>query len=129
MQFLRNLFSVFTGGDQQNLSPPCSVCGQRAATIKLSEVAGGWLLTYSGPGGSNGAGDRVTADRAAAIRLAFTPPYAAANIDRARFHDHAGFCLKCGKFYCPTHWNVSSTGGGTCPNGHFNSLDPHWSPE
>jgi hypothetical protein len=100
-----------------------------AAEIEVSEASGSWLLKYSGPGGSNGSGDRISSETAEAIRSAFTPPYELTKIKAAGFYDDAGFCATCGKFYCPTHWNVSSTGGGRCPAGHFKSLDPHWSPE
>ena len=129
MRFLRRLFAAFEGGRPAGLSPRCAVCRRTAATIGLSEDPGGWLLRYSGPGGSNGSGDRIPAERAAAIRKAFTPPYAVAAIKAAGFYDDAGFCAGCAKFYCPQHWNTSPTGGGRCPQGHFKSLDPHWSPD
>lgn len=129
MGFLHRLFAAFKGWRLADLSPHCAACGRTAATLELSEDSGGWLLRYSGPGGSNGGGDCIPAERAAAIRKAFTPPYAAATIKAAGFYDDAGFCVPCGKFYCPRHWNISSTGGGRCPEGHFKSLDPHWSPD
>ena|SRR5690348_7247871 len=129
MHFLRGLFAGFKSRRQPDLSPRCAVCDQLSATIGLSEDPGGWLLKYSGPGGSNGSGDRIPAEEAEAIRKAFTPPYDAVRIQAAGFHDGAGFCADCGKFYCDTHWAISSTGGGRCPQGHFKSLDPHWSPE
>ena len=87
-------------------------------------------LIYSGPGGSNGnIGDLITQDQANAIRAALSAPYFADKLRAAGFYDGAGFCNQCLKFYCSTHWNVSGTGGGVCPEGHFKSLDPHWSPE
>ncbi|MFN2524873.1 MAG: hypothetical protein ABR505_01200 [Actinomycetota bacterium] len=43
-------------------------------------------------------------------------------------YDDLGFCGDCKVPYCDTHWNVSTTGYGTCPQGHGKSLDPHWSP-
>lgn len=86
-------------------------------------------MTYSGPGGSNGSGDSISAERAQAIITAFTLPYDPNEIRAADFYDDAGYCLECRKFYCPTHWNVTPTGGGWCPAGHFKSLDPHWSPD
>ena len=127
MSFFRRIFQTKTAGD--SLSPRCAVCKRPAANIELLEVSGLWRLRYSGPGGSNGSGDRVSAEEAQAIRDAFTQPYERAKIRAARFDDDAGFCGECGKFYCDRHWNVSSTGGGTCPAGHFKSLDPHWSPD
>lgn len=129
MHFLHRLFSALRSGQSRGLSPRCAVCGLPAATIELSEVSGSWLLRYSGPGGSNGSGDRIPAETAVAIRKAFTPPYEATQIKAAGFYDEAGFCADCEKFYCPTHWNVSSSGSGRCPEGHFKSLDPHWSPD
>jgi hypothetical protein len=113
--------------------PPCAICNTPAATIDLSQQNGRFHLTYTGPGGSNdtgkGPGDPISAERAQAIIAAFTPPYDQAIIRTADFYDDAGYCLNCQKFYCSSHWNISSTGGGTCPQGHFKSLDPHWSPD
>ena len=129
MHLLQRLLAAVRGGRPRDPSPRCAVCGQAAATIGLSEKAGTWTLTYSGPGGSNGSGDPIPAARADAIRAAFTPPYAGAKIREAGFHDGAGFCDECGTFYCPTHWSLSSTGAGRCPKGHRKSLDPHWSPD
>jgi hypothetical protein len=117
----------------QTFQPACAICGTPGATIKLTEKDGRFFLVYSGPGGSNdtgsGMGDPVTAERAQAIITAFSPPYAAARIRTADFYDDAGCCLECETFYCPGHWNITSTGGGWCPQGHFKSLDPHWFPE
>jgi hypothetical protein len=109
-------------------SPRCASCTRPAATIEISGEPGAEWLKYSGPGGSSGSGDRISAGEVEAIRAAFTPPCEATRIKAAGFYDDAGFCAACSKFYCPTHWNVSSTGGGKCPAGHFKSLDPHWSP-
>jgi hypothetical protein len=111
------------------LSPCCSECNRLAAEIELSETSGTWHLKYSGPGGSSGIGRGISVKEADAILLAFTPPYDPEKIKTAGFYDDAGFCTECAKFYCSTHWNVSSTGGGRCLAGHFKSLDPHWSPE
>lgn len=129
MHFLRRLLSAVRIGRPGNLSPRCAVCGQVAAKIELSRTPDAWLLKYSGPGGSNGSGDPVSAAKAEVILRAFTPPYDAAKIRAAEFYDDAGFCIDCAKFYCPTHWSVSSIGSGRCPRGHFKSLDPHWSPD
>ena len=127
MKFFRQLFSLI--GKSAPLSPRCALCGRLAAEIEISEVSGSWRLRYSGPGGSNGSGDKISAERVQAIQAAFSEPYDNEKIKAAGFYDSAGFCVTCGKFYCSTHWNISSTGGGRCPEGHFKSLDPHWSPE
>jgi hypothetical protein len=112
------------------LSPGCSCCACSSATVQLLTDREGVRLIYSGPGGSNGSkGDRISPDRANAIRLAFSAPYSADGIGSAGFYDDAGFCRPCAKFYCENHWNVSGSGAGVCPEGHFKSLDPHWSPE
>lgn len=124
--FLRVFQSKVT---DNSLSPRCSICKHIAANIEVLEVSGSWHLRYSGPGGSNGSGDRISVETAQAIRDAFAYPYDQAKIRAAGFYDDAGFCADCAKFYCPTHWDVSSVGGGVCPAGHFKSLDPHWSPE
>lgn len=127
MSLFRRIFQSKTTGD--SLGPRCSMCKRLAATIEVLEVSGSWHLIYSGPGGSNGNGDRISAERAQVIRDAFAHPYERTKIRAAGFYDDAGFCASCGKFYCARHWNVSSSGGGSCPAGHFKSLDPHWSPE
>lgn len=136
MFILRRLFGTDTKRKSQSealgpagLSPRCALCTRLAAEIELVETAGSWRLRYSGPGGSNGSGDKVSSERAESIRMAFTPPYEATRIRAADFYDDAGFCTHCGKFYCGTHWNMTAWGSGTCPSGHFKSLDPHWSPE
>ena len=111
------------------LSPRCALCTNLSAEIEITGDSGSQMLKYSGPGGSNGSGDLISGERADAIRAAFAPPYELDKIKAAGFYDEAGFCAGCSKFYCYTHWNSSSTGGGRCPVGHFKSLDPHWSPE
>lgn len=91
---------------------------------------GGWRLGFQGVAGvGGGAADPMSGDEARAMREALTPPYDAAKIRNAGFYDDFGFCLDCEAFYCSAHWQVSTTGGGTCPNGHFKSLDPHWRPD
>jgi hypothetical protein len=112
------------------LSPPCSACGARAATVELFEDADGWRLNFVGVANSGNSGcDQIPEDKAQAIREALTPPYDPAKVAAAGFYDDFGYCTPCERFYCGTHWQVSSTGGGTCPAGHFKSLDPHWRPE
>ena len=113
-----------------SLSPPCSECGVSAATVVLAEYADGWRLTFEGVAGyGNGGGDHVSGERAQAIRDALSPPYESARVQAAGFYDDFGYCTSCEKFYCFTHWQVSTTGGGRCPAGHFKSLDPHWQPD
>jgi hypothetical protein len=85
-------------------------------------------MKFIGPGGSNGNGNKITPDRLKLIIEAFSEPIDPVKL-KAQFYDRAGFCPRCEKFYCPTHWNISSTGFGKCPSGHGESLDPHWSPD
>src|SRR5579863_3769345 len=120
MWLFRRIFQPKTASD--SLSPHCSVCNRLAAEIEVLNVSGSWRLRYSGPGGSNGNGDPISAEQAQAIRAAFAQPYERDKIRAAGFYDDAGYCVDCGKFYCSTHWDVSSTGGGFCPAGHFKSL-------
>ena len=113
-----------------SLTPACSVCHTPAARVELSEYSDGWCLVFEGVAGSgNGAGDSISNERAQSIRKALTPPFESATIEAVGFYDDFGFCQACEAFYCSTHWQVSATGGGTCPAGHFKSLDPHWHPE
>ncbi len=130
--------------------PECIVCKKTTASIEVvppDEVpvhfadwskeaqqyfhrqrqANQFYLIYSGPGGSNGSGDPIEPEQAKGILSAFAQPKT--NIREADLHDNAGFCIECSEFYCPTHWDISSTGYGTCPKGHGASLDPHWSPD
>lgn len=113
-----------------SLSPPCSECGNSAALVRLAEFSDGWRLTFEGVAGSgNGGGDPISGAKVQSIRDALSPPYASERIRAAGFYDDFGYCIPCEKFYCATHWQVSTTGGGTCPAGHFKSLDPHWHPD
>lgn len=114
---------------KEDLSPACSVCGKPASVIKLFHSGDEVRFVFKGIVGGNGSGNPISQERAAALHDAFTPPYAAGRIARAGLYDDGGFCTTCGRFYCYTHWNVSSSGGGRCPEGHFKSLDPHWSPD
>jgi len=113
-----------------NLEPPCSQCGQPTAAVMLSEYPDRWHLRFQGVAGhGNGQGDDISGEKARAILGALSPPYELAKIRAAGFYDDFGYCTPCEKFYCSTHWQVSTTGGGTCPEGHFKSLDPHWHPD
>jgi len=110
--------------------PACAMCGGVASTIQLFNESGKWRLVYEGSDAGSGGppGDEITPEAAQAIIKGFAKPYTTEGIRAADFYDDGGFCLECRHFYCPTHWNISTTGGGTCPKGHFKSLDPHWSP-
>lgn len=114
--------------DAQTLLPPCRVCARPSAQVQLERRGGNWHLRYTGPGGSNGQGSPITYEQADRIVAALTPPYESRLIQSIGWYDDAGYCSKCSAFYCATHWNLSPSGGGFCPGGHFKSLDPHWSP-
>ena len=114
---------------EEDLSPVCSKCGKPATIIKLVHEANGVCFRYEGICGGNGGGAPISGARADAIRMAFTVPYAIERIKLADLYDDGGFCRECLKFYCFSHWRVSTTGGGQCPKGHSKSLDPHWSPD
>jgi hypothetical protein len=131
--------------------PPCAECGAAASRVEL--IAPGdvparwdewpawqrdsfernrdpdaWHLLFDGPAAGSGLGQAVSADRAETIARAFMPPLASGKVRAAGFYDSAGFCGQCGVAYCARHWHVSESGYGTCPRGHGQSLDPHWSP-
>jgi hypothetical protein len=110
------------------IQPKCAVCGHPSATIQIKVKRGRCIFAYYGPAGGNGDGHHVPDSQAATIIQAFSAPYASDNIRQAGLYDDAGFCHECGCFYCAEHWNLSTTGGGFCPQRHFKSLDPHWSP-
>jgi hypothetical protein len=117
-------------GPTYEFQPLCSKCGKVASTIQLFNDSGKWRLVYEGSdAGSGPSGDEITPEAARAMITGFTQPYTKQGVRAAGFYDDGGFCLECRQFYCPTHWNISTTGGGTCPKGHFKSLDPHWSPD
>ena len=95
--------------------PRCATCGAEAVMIELSERSGGWHLRYEGAAGGNGRGDPISAERAQAILDALRPPYELARIQAAGFYDDLGYCASCATFYCPIHWQVSSTAAGHVP--------------
>lgn len=110
--------------------PLCSKCGEVASTFQLFLEFGQWRLVFEGLVAGNGSrGDEISQEGAQAIIAGFAEPYESQRIRAAGFFDDGGYCLECCQFYCSRHWHVSTTGGGTCPNGHFKSLDPHWSPD
>ena len=118
-------------GARPRVPPPqCLECGAATVQIEITESPSGGHFRYQGTVDcGNGQGDPMASERAQAILDALTPACESARIQAAGLYDDFGFCTACTKFYCPTHWEVSSTGGGTCPAGHFKSLDPHWHPD
>ena len=110
--------------------PLCSKCGEVASTFLLFNESGKWRLVFEGSCAGNGSsGDEITDEVAQSIVAGFTQPYTKQGVRAVGFYDDGGFCLECGEFYCSTHWSISTTGGGSCPKGHFKSLDPLWSPD
>lgn len=117
-------------GPKHEFRPLCAKCGEVASTIQLFNEFDKWQLVYDGPDcGSGPSGVEIAHERVRAIIAGFTKPYTKLRIRAASFFDDGGFCLECSQFYCFSHWNISTTGGGSCPEGHFKSLDPHWSPD
>ncbi len=134
--------------DSNHLDPKCSICNKSTAKIEIvnpngyPENADKWArndlerynkyrdfnahyLIYSGPGGSNGSiGDLIDLERKERLQNIFSKPYGLDKIQN-EFYDVAGCCIKCEKFYCTTHWDISSTGYGICPLGHGQPFDPH----
>ena len=104
------------------LEPICNVCGRPATHVELRQEGDGWRFIYKGIGGGND-------DAAALLTAAFADPPHFDLMREADLYDNAGFCEECGLAYCYTHWNTTTTGYGTCPEGHGKSLDPHWSPD
>ncbi|MEV4481853.1 hypothetical protein [Micromonospora coxensis] len=129
--------------------PPCAMCGRPSSHVEL--VAPGakpadwqrwppqrrdaydtarqrhgdqqWWLLFSGVVAGNGHGQPVDLAQATRIASAFAEPYRYTLVRTAGFYDDAGFCGPCDAPYCQQHWNVSSSGYGTCPRGHGKSLD------
>ncbi len=114
---------------EEDLSTSCSICGAPSAIVRLRHEDAGVRFIYEGLCGGNGSGDFIGEDRATALREALSPPFTPERVSLAGLYDDAGFCRSCAKFYCFVHWKVTTTGGGWCPEGHFKSLDPHWSPD
>jgi hypothetical protein len=130
--------------------PSCSVCGNVASSIEIlapNELPTEWdkwdrarkkrfqksdqcILLYKGPGGSSGdGGTPLSEERAAAIVACFSAQPTEESMREADIFDSGGFCFECSAYYCPKHWSITATGSGTCPNNHWKSLDPHWSPD
>jgi hypothetical protein len=116
--------------DGEVLRTRCAVCGATAAEAHLSNEPGGWRMIYTGIGAGTGpSGMLLSEARADALRRAFKAPYTSQKFAEADLYDCAGVCRACRKPYCYTHWGRPFDGGGHCPKGHFQSLDPHWSPD
>jgi hypothetical protein len=108
----------------------CAICKRIGARIEIRSGEVVQKLIYEGiMAGTGPSGIPISSSRVLAIEVAFKTPYQTAKIRAAGFFDDAGFCGECEAFYCFTHWNPSTTGGGWCPNGHLKILDPHWSPK
>ena len=131
------------------IEPKCSGCGRKAATIEIcppnvypkgyskfdARERGIYLkwrnfaiadMTCRGLLYESGIiGKPMTAERVQQMIDAFTEPVTSSEI-KGFFHDDAGFCLECEKFYCKTCWAPSHSGYGHCPRGHGKSLDPFW---
>lgn len=124
------MFGWLTGqAGTRTLRTRCATCGETAAEARLRRAAGEWRLVYTGiVSGAGPHGLAVPSRRAKAIVRAFkrARPEAFAEAD---LYDRAGVCVQCRKAYCWTHWGQPIGAGGRCPRGHFQSLDPHWSPD
>ncbi len=108
----------------------CSKCGRTAVTASLRRGSGRWEFAYSGICAGNGSGDEVTEKRAAALTVAFAPPWTYERLHQmADLYDAAGMCRSCELVFCFKHWQPVTAGWGTCPHGHEQGLDPHWSPD
>lgn len=70
----------------------------------------------------------MTEKKAARWMEALQEPLTYESVRTVDLYDDLGFCGDCKVPYCDTHWNVSTSGYGRCPEGHGKSLDPHWSP-
>lgn len=87
-------------------------------------------LVFSSLGGANGwVGDPMSDDKVSRWKAALQEPLTYERVHSLDLYDDIGFCDECKVPYCGTHWSVSSSGYGTCPEGHGKSLDPHWSPD
>ena len=114
----------------EDLSQSCASCGKVAVKIQLDPSPSGYRFVFSSIGGSNGRGDEISAARAAALRAALTTPLSKEKLAAVDLERFSGFCRGCAVFYCATHWGSRAhAGAGTCPQGHFETLDPHWSPD
>ncbi|MBY9074219.1 hypothetical protein K1X13_05220 [Nocardioides sp. WL0053] len=87
-----------------------------------------WRFIYEGVEAGNGHGDDIKESEAALLAHAFTVPLTYPRVHTAGLDDDAGFCPTCAVPYCFDHWNSPGRADGTCPRGHWRSLDPHWSP-
>ncbi len=134
-----------------DVKPTCDVCGKAATRVQVippgrlpSDFATWdregqdrylrhhdstqWRFIYSGVEGGNGGGDDIPAGEAARLAAAFSEPLTYDKVTTSGLFDEAGYCAKCRVPYCFEHWGAG-LGSGTCPRGHWKSLDPHWSPD
>jgi hypothetical protein len=85
-----------------------------------------WWYVYKGIEAGSGSGSPIEDGTARAfLQLRGDDEYAAVQV--LGLYDEAGYCASCRVAYCRRHWDPSM-GAGTCPEGHFKSLDPHWHP-
>jgi hypothetical protein len=82
-----------------------------------------YWMTMMGPGGGTG-GMVIGRERAKAALEAFDGSYSFRRIRAGGWLPSAGVCLTCRLPYCSTHWNTSDSGGGRCPEGHAQVVDP-----
>lgn len=125
------MWGWLTGGaGERVVRTRCAACARTAAEARLRTGADGAVLVYQGVVSATGPGGTpITKARARAVVRAFNRPFRTANFEAAELHDHAGVCGPCGEPYCWAHWGQPIGGGGRCPKGHFQSLDPHFSPD
>jgi hypothetical protein len=115
---------------RRTLRTRCAACGKTAAEARLRKVSGAWTLAYAGiVAGTGPDGAPVSSRRAKAVLKAFKGARRFESFAAAELHDHGGVCIQCRKPYCWTHWGQPIGAGGRCPQGHFQSLDPHWTPD
>lgn len=138
--------------DGRVFEPPCEVCKNPTSRIEIVPANAlpcnfnSWdidsqrihlegrrlsrpVLLYSGVVAGNGlVGNEKSIEEFTKLVTVLSQPVDLEYIKR-EFCDGAGFCEKCGSFYCFKHWRVSTSGYGHCPKGHGKSLNPHWSPE
>ena len=134
------------------INPPCAVCGKPSAHMELVPPGdlpsrfptwkpelqetfhkyhdpSKWRWLFEGSVTYNGLGSDITEEQAATETWAFSEPFEAWRLREVECERGAGFCARCELFYCEGHWNSSVTGYGKCPEGHGETIDPHWSPD
>jgi hypothetical protein len=127
--WLRKFGAARHSAEPRVFETKCAICSRVGARIEVLSSEGTQKMIYEGIcAGTGRSGMPISSSRVRAIEEAFTVPYQAVRIRAAELFDDAGFCERCETFYCFTHWDPSTTGGGKCPSGHLKILDQHWSP-